>query len=298
MTSTTLSDSTRFSVYGRSSDLPVGTRFTSLLDDALLDLCLLSEPRSIGPVNQSWINETKSEGIDQIRTFVFDLLSTRSIAVTSAAIEALRDAVGRSTEALDWSLLSTLLDATLSTGEMRNAFVSGLGLDRPGPDSSSQSPAEDRRLYALAAVDRVQQLLRLKQEDVADLIHVSRPSLWEWKNNGRTPQERSVRHLYDVVGALDLLVDAMGGEASFDPSLAATQLRLPSPLSSVLKAEDGPRSVLSALFASTREQAPRPSLFPSLDDLLDRHDDDLEDTALSPPPRPRELRRVTRKKQQ
>lgn len=107
-----------------------------------------------------------------------------------------------------------------------------------------------------------------------------------------------MRHLYDVVGALDLLVDAVGGEASFDPSLAAMQLGLPSPLASVLKMEDGPRSILGALFARTREQAPRPSLLPGIDDLLDMQDDDLDDAALPSPPRPRELRRVTRIKQQ
>jgi transcriptional regulator with XRE-family HTH domain len=161
--------------------------------------------------------------------------------------------------------------------------------------ATASAPEEDRRLYALAAVSRVQRLLRLTQDSVAELIHVSRPTLWNWQQ-GRTPQERSLRRLSDVTGVLDLVVDAMGGEEQFDPVVAQKQLQLDLPLVEFLHINEGPTYILDRLFEQVRASASLPSLLPTVEDLAE--DDGLGENPLGPaeaPTRDRELRTVTRR---
>jgi transcriptional regulator with XRE-family HTH domain len=109
--------------------------------------------------------------------------------------------------------------------------------------------------------------LRLNQSEVSALVHISRPTLWNWEQ-GRVPQERSLRHLHSVAAAVDVLVDAAGGEAEFDPVRVATALGLGVPLDVVLAMPDGPVDVLGRLFAKSR-QARRASLMPTADDFSD-----------------------------
>ncbi|MBK9296017.1 MAG: helix-turn-helix domain-containing protein [Candidatus Microthrix sp.] len=149
-------------------------------------------------------------------------------------------------------------------------------------------------------MQRLQRLLGLSQEEVAGMAGVSRPSLWNWQQ-GRTPQERSLRRLADVLGAVDLLVDAMGGEAEFDPARAQTRLGLDEPLIDVLSEASGPAVVLDHLFESSRAVAPTPSLLPSAEDLLDPEDGEIaEDQGPSSgePAGKRRLRAVTRRTRQ
>lgn len=177
------------------------------------------------------------------------------------AFTSLAEGVSAVAEQLQASM-ATLVTSLRST-ELPNWLISDLGsraLDVGEPDA-------DRRLYALAGVHRLQRLLGLSQDQVASLVGVSRPTLWNWQQ-GRTPQERSLRRLSEVAGVVDLLVDAMGGEDGFDSVVVESQLNLDHALVDVLQTEDGPGAILDRLFERSRESVPTPSLLPTIEDLL------------------------------
>ncbi|GEM_PF-5887891 len=212
--------------------------------------------------------------------------STWDLVVTGAA-----ESISALTEQLQASMATMV--TSLSPSELPRWLISGVA----DYEVETTTPEDDRRLYALAAVQRLQRLLGLSQEEVAGMAGVSRPSLWNWQQ-GRTPQERSLRRLADVLGAVDLLVDAMGGEAEFDPARAQTRLGLDEPLIDVLSEASGPAVVLDHLFESSRAVAPTPSLLPSAEDLLDPEDGEIaEDQGPSSgePAGKRRLRAVTRR---
>lgn len=190
--------------------------------------------------------------------------------------------------------MATLV-TSLRTTELPRWLVTDLGpriLD-------NEDPENDRRLYALAAVQRLQRLLGLNQDEVASLVGVSRPTLWNWEQ-GRTPQERSLRRLSDVAGLVDLLLDATGSGDRFEAAVVETQLNLDEPLLHILQREDGPATILDRLFARSRESAKTPSLLPSVKDLL--ADEELDAIQEAPPASrpsgPRQLRSVTRRQRQ
>ena len=156
---------------------------------------------------------------------------------------------------------------------------------------------QDRRLYALAAVQRLQRLLRLSQDETASLVRVSRPTLWNWEQ-GRTPQERSLRRLYEIASIVDLVVDAIGDDQSLDLIIVERFLQLDQPLIELLRTDDGPAAVLDKLFENSRASAPLPTLLPSLEELVVDEDDDTAEQPKVTPHKPtgaRQLRRVTRR---
>ncbi len=203
---------------------------------------------------------------------------------------SLAESVSAVAEQLQASMAT--LVTSLRTTELPRWLVTDLGsrtLDIGEPEA-------DRRLYALAGVHRLQRLLGLNQDQVANLVGVSRPTLWNWQQ-GRTPQERSLRRLSDVAGVVDLLVDAMGGEDGFDAGVVESQLSLDHTLVDVLQTEDGPGAILDRLFEHSRESAPTPSLLPAIEDLL--ADDEAETVEEAPstqrPAGTRQLRTVSRR---
>lgn len=126
--------------------------------------------------------------------------------------------------------------------------------------------SEDRRIYALASVEKLQRILHLNQDEVASLAGISRPTIWNWQN-GRTPQERSLRRLHDVTSSVDILVDRFGGEDSFDMAVAARDLGLAESVKDALFQSNGPQIVLDAIFAESRRES-RGSLLPDASELL------------------------------
>jgi transcriptional regulator with XRE-family HTH domain len=223
-----------------------------------------------------------------------DLFPSGALFRSSAWDLAITD-VAQSVSALTEQLQASM--ATMVTSlrpyELPRWLISGAA----NYEVETTTPEEDRRLYALAAVQRLQRLLGLSQEEVAAMVGVSRPSLWNWEQ-GRTPQERSLRRLTDVVGAVDLLVDAMGGEAAFDLAVAQNLLGLDEPVIDVLLEPGGPGIVLDRLFEGSRAAAPMPSLLPSVADLLDSEDSEIAEDqglVLGEPAGERRLRVVTRR---
>lgn len=139
--------------------------------------------------------------------------------------------------------------------------------DDQGVEIDEISPAfEDRRIYALASVKKLQRVLHLNQDEVALLVGISRPTIWNWQK-GRTPQERSLRRLHDVTSAVDILIDRFGGEDGFDLAVAERGLGLADPVANVLFQPDGPQVVLDAIFSESRRES-RGSLLPEASGLL------------------------------
>ena len=129
-----------------------------------------------------------------------------------------------------------------------------------------KSASEDRRIYALASVEKLQRILHLNQDEVASLAGISRPTIWHWQQ-GRTPQERSLRRLHDVTSSVDILVDRFGGEDGFDLSVVERELGLAEPVTNVLFQPDGPQVVLDAIFTESRRGS-MGSLLPDASELL------------------------------
>lgn len=169
---------------------------------------------------------------------------------------ALRDVVLGSTSvatAVRWALESPADSDVLAADR-------GLEIDELNPAK------DDRRIYALASVEKLQRILHLNQDDVASLAGISRPTIWHWQQ-GRTPQERSLRRLHDVTSSVDILVDRFGGEDGFDLSVVERELGLAEPVTNVLFQPDGPQVVLDAIFAESRRGS-MGSLFPDASELL------------------------------
>ncbi len=188
------------------------------------------------------------------------------------------------------SLQETLLYATPLSIDVDVQAIRARPLDvlqSPVLDSAEG----DRRLYALAAVGKLQRLLGLNQDEVSKLVAVSRPTLWNWQQ-GRVPQERSLRQLHNVAAAVDLLVDSAGGEAHFDAVQVAAALGLNEELATVLSEPDGPGRVLSRLFAEGRT-ARRATLMPSLEDLDEISEASEPEPVVSAPLTRRPARRRT-----
>lgn len=223
-----------------------------------------------------------------------DMIPSGALFRSSAwdlTITSVAETVSASTEELQASMATMV--TSLSPSVLPRWLISSVA----DYESEISTPEEDRRLYALAAVQRLQRLLGLSQKEVASMAGVSRPSLWNWQK-GRTPQERSLRRLLDVSGAVDLLVDAMGGEAGFDLAVAQNRLALDGPLIDVLCEAGGPGVVLDRLFESSRAAAPKPSLLPTAADLLEpEHAAIAEEQGRSSgkPAGERRLRAVTRR---
>jgi len=169
---------------------------------------------------------------------------------------ALRDVVLDSTSVattVRWALESPADVRVLADGH-------GVEIDELNPD------VQDRRIYALASVEKLQRILHLNQDEVASLAGISRPTIWNWQK-GRKPQERSLRRLHDVTSSVDILVDRFGGEDGFDLAVAERELDLAEPVTNVLFQPDGPQAVLDAIFTESRRES-RGSLLPDASELL------------------------------
>lgn len=169
------------------------------------------------------------------------------------------------------ALRDAVLSSTSVATSVRWALESQTGVDVPGEGEETATDrtriaSEDRRIYALASVEKLQRVLHLNQDEVASLVGVSRPTIWNWQN-GRTPQERSLRRLHDVASSVDILVDRFGGEDSFDLAVAERDLGLTEPVKDVLFQPDGPQVVLDAIFAESRRGS-MGSLLPDVSELL------------------------------
>ena len=242
------------------------------------------------------VDTTTFAGVSPLLSGVWqcDLFPSTSLFRSSAwdvVFTSVADSVGALTEQVQGSMATMV--TSLRPSELPRWLVSGV----VNCEVETATPEGDRRLYALAAVQRLQRLLGLSQEQVARMVNVSRPTLWNWEQ-GRTPQERSLRRLLDVSGAVDLLVDAMGGDAGFDLAVAQNRLGLDGPLIDVLQEAGGPGVVLDRLFESSRAAAPAPSLLPSASDLLDSEDAEIAEEqgrGSGQPAGERRLRAVTRR---
>jgi len=186
----------------------------------------------------------------------------RSMLSEIAAVfrSALRDVVVGSTT------VATAVRWTLEPPESTVADAAG----------ERTSAAEDRRIYALASVEKLQRILHLNQDEVASLAGISRPTIWNWQR-GRSPQERSLRRLHDVASTVDILVDRFGGEVGFDLSAAERELGLAEPVAAVLFESNGPQAILDAIFADSRRSS-RARLLPDASDLLSSEDDKGDET--------------------
>lgn len=192
-------------------------------------------------------------------------LSGVAQATLSALVGPLETAYSRMFSDVAAVVRSALRDVIVSSTSTARELSWAISAAQAAEIGRSSETEEDRRIYALAAVERLQRLLKLNQDDVTALIGVSRPTLWHWQQ-GRTPQERSLRHLYDVAGVVDLVVDSVGGEDQFEPALVSKQLGLDAPLAHVLATPQGPRAVLDRMFSETR-RAVRPSAMPVAEEL-------------------------------
>ncbi len=255
-----------------------------------------STPFAAHDIDCRAVDTTTFAGLSSLLPSVWqcDLLPSAPLFRSSAwdvVVTDVAETISALTEQLQASMATMV--TSLSPSELPRWLISGVA----NYEVETTTPEEDRRLYALAAVHRLQRLLGLSQEEVAAMVGVSRPSLWNWEQ-GRTPQERSLRRLTDVAGAVDLLVDAMGGEAGFDLAVAQNRLGLDEPVIDVLVEAGGPRVILDRLFASSRSVAPNPSLLPSAMDLLDSEDAEIaeeQERCSGQPAGERRLRAVTRR---
>lgn len=250
----------------------------------------------IGPRwGRSWTFDPVTEALQDMSLLWRSALSDFSRLVSPSDVETFRAATSTAFAGIGTAFRSALRDvllgATMTTGEMsRSAIGSVADGGLATSDDEVHSPAAgDRRLYALAAVGKLQRLLRLSQDETSALVRVSRPTLWNWEQ-GRVPQERSLRHLHNVAAAVDLLVDAVGGEAQFDPVLIASMLQLDRPLSRLLAEPDGPTDVLSRLFGASRRDR-RISLMPDVDGLGEIEIEQSHDVIEPPQVRRRRVRR-------
>lgn len=243
----------------------------------------------VGPA--SWATSISNARFTQAMREFTDVWRSVSDGVMQAAMPALFGSIRNLhttafvevAAVLRSTLRDVVLGATWTTGELRWAIAAppAQSVEVDADPTNLGGVEEDRRLYALAAVEKLQRLLRLNQDEVSALIRVSRPTLWNWQQ-GRTPQERSLRHLYDVAGAVDVVVDSVGGEELFDPLRAATQLGLDAPLAELLLQDRGPRSVLDRVFATARK-ASRSSTMPTAAELGEPEFLDETAPSVSPP---------------
>ena len=101
--------------------------------------------------------------------------STWDLVVTGAA-----ESISALTEQLQASMATMV--TSLSPSELPRWLISGVA----DYEVETTTPEDDRRLYALAAVQRLQRLLGLSQDEVAGMAGVPRPSLWN-SPPGRPP---------------------------------------------------------------------------------------------------------------
>lgn len=288
MTAVPLSTSTGFVANDPPEFVPVGTTFAShvpltdawsacrsstvFLSTARSDTALARTLESMGGMWQFVLSGVS--GVAAAMPEVFRAVSDTPFAEARLALRSV--------------LREVLSGATPSTGEIELFTGSRRPHDDDRPAPSIQG---DRRLYALAAVSKLQRLLQLNQDEVSQLVGVSRPTLWNWQQ-GRVPQERSIRHLHNVAAAVDLLVDAVGGEDRFDPAQMTSALHLDTPLVTVLAAPAGPSNILARLFGESR-RARRLTLMPDEDDLEEVELPTDEGAVDSSPIRRRVVRRRT-----
>ena len=139
------------------------------------------------------------------------------------------------------------------------------------PTALSAASEKSRASHAVEAVERISAWLNASEESVAELVHVARGSVRNWRTGQRVPYPATIRRLMEVDAILSALRSIHGDNMN-------TWLRTPDNLGlmplDTLRQDDGPaalaRAASSAIFESRQARLlPTAADFDDIDSLVD-----------------------------